>query len=227
MITYKCNNNNKYFYKNNNNLENFSNILEIISINETNNYTESNILNTIKEYEIFTKVNDYSDLKCPLCKHDNIFHYHKTYKRNFIFNMWNYEVNAILTITVLECSYCKNNNKGKQLYHSLLPIDVLPYHTYSSNFILNTLQDRLLKGQKIQEIIESKNISHQLFYKWLKGLKLYTISASTILGIKKEIIDVIREIMKDLYSFLFQFFENFYHPFFLFRLTCVPLVIMP
>lgn len=226
MITYKCNNDNKILIENITNIDKFSNILEIISINEINYSTESSILNDIKDYENYAISNDFKDLKCPLCKHDNVLHYHKEYQRNITFNIDNYEVNAKISITVLECSYCKNNT-DKQHFHALLPIFIFPYHIYSESFILDVLNDRLINNKKIEEIIETRKISHQLFYKWLRGLKKYSVSASTILEIKAEITDIIKYIKKDPYLFLFQFFDNYYHPFFLFRLTCVPLVINP
>ncbi len=187
----------------------------------------SSVLEDIKEYENYVKANDFSDLKCPLCKHDNVLHYHKEYQRDLIFQVSNDEIISKINITVLECSYCKEKNKGKQHYHALLPIFIFPYHIYSEEFILDTLNERLIEEEKIQEIIERRNISHQLFYKWLNGLKKYSASACTILGCNINIIDIIKAIIKDPHLFLFQFFKNFYHPFFLFRLTCVPLIIMP
>ncbi len=230
MITFNNKLSNSIFDKNTNiidNLNNFSNIIEVIHINKLDFQITSNILKDIKEYENYIKANDFSDLKCPLCKHDNVLHYHKEYQRDLIFQINDNEIISKITITVLECSYCKKMNKGKQLYHALLPAFIFPYHIYSGNIILDTLNKRLIEEEKIQQIIEKRNISHQLFYKWLKGFKKYSISASTILECDNNIIDIIKAIIKDPHSFLLKFFKTFYHPFFLFRLTCVPLVIMP
>ena len=153
-------------------------------------------------------------------------HFHKTYERNLIFYYDDYEVICKIDIIVLECSYCKEHNKGKQHYHALLPSFILPYHIYSSYIIMDTLYYGLTKGQ-ILKIIEERNISHQLYYSWLRGLDKYRVSASTILSVKDDILSVIINIKEDMYEFLSLFYLSYHHPFFLFKVTCVNLVIIP
>ena len=171
-------------------------------------------------------INDYSEYKCPLCGKKEVLHFHKNYRRNLIFYHGVYEVICKIDIIVLECSHCKEHNKGKQHYHALLPSFILPYHIYSSYIIIDTLYLGLTRGQ-ILKIIEERNISHQLYYSWLRGLDKYKTSASTILSVKDDILSVIINIKEDMYKFLSEFYLSYHHPFFLFKLTCVNLVIMP
>ena len=91
---------------------------------------------------------------------------------------------------------------------------------------MDTLYYGLTKEQ-FNKMLEERNISYQLYYKWLRGLDKYKTSASTILLVKNEIIEVIIKIKEDMYKFLSEFYLSYHHPFFLFKLTCVNLVIMP
>ena len=229
MISHNCKNFNTIF-ENNVQLEDILNDFSILSdiiINKTNHISDDNtILNKIRDYETIRKINDYNEYKCPLCGKREVLYFHKTYERNLIFYYNNCELICKIEIIVLECSYCKKHNKGKQHYHALLPNFILPYHIYSSYIIIDTLYLSLTKGQIIK-IIDERNISHQLYYSWLRGIDKYKISASTILLVKNEIIEVIIKIKEDMYKFLSEFYLSYHHPFFLFKLTCVNLVIMP
>lgn len=229
MISHNCKNFNTIF-ENNVQLEDILNDFSILSdiiINKTNHISDNNtILNKIRDYETIRKINDYNEYKCPLCGKREVLYFHKTYERNLIFYYNNCELICKIEIIVLECSYCKKHNKGKQHYHALLPNFILPYHIYSSYIIIDTLYLSLTKGQIIK-IIDERNISHQLYYSWLRGIDKYKTSASTILLVKNEIIEVIIKIKEDMYKFLSEFYLSYHHPFFLFKLTCVNLVIMP
>ena len=229
MISHNCKNFNTIF-ENNVQLEDILNDFSILSdiiINKTNHISDDNtILNKIRDYETIRKINDYNEYKCPLCGKREVLYFHKTYERNLIFYYNNCELICKIEIIVLECSYCKKHNKGKQHYHALLPNFILPYHIYSSYIIIDTLYLSLTKGQIIK-IIDERNISHQLYYSWLRGIDKYKTSASTILLVKNEIIEVIIKIKEDMYKFLSEFYLSYNHPFFLFKLTCVNLVIMP
>ena len=229
MISHNCKNFNTIF-ENNVQLEDILNDFSILSdiiINKTNHISGDNtILNKIRDYETIRKINDYNEYKCPLCGKREVLYFHKTYERNLIFYYNNCELICKIEIIVLECSYCKKHNKGKQHYHALLPNFILPYHIYSSYIIIDTLYLSLTKGQIIK-IIDERNISHQLYYSWLRGIDKYKTSASTILLVKNEIIEVIIKIKEDMYKFLSEFYLSYHHPFFLFKLTCVNLVIMP
>ena len=229
MISHNCKNFN-HFLKNNvlseDILDSFS-ILSDIIVNKIDNISNDNsILNKIKDYETMININDYSEYKCPLCGKKEVLHFHKTYERNLIFYYNDCEIICRIDIIVLECSYCKEHNKDKQHYHALLPSFILPYHTYSSYIIMDTLYYGLTKEQ-FNKMLEERNISYQLYYKWLRGLDKYKTSASTILLVKNEIIEVIIKIKEDMYKFLSEFYLSYHHPFFLFKLTCVNLVIMP
>ncbi len=236
MISHNCKNfktifeNNVQLCENNVQLKDILNgfsILSDIVINKIDNISGDNtILNKIRDYGTIRNINDYSEYKCPLCGKKEVLHFHKTYERNLIFYYNDCEIICRIDIIVLECSYCKEHNKDKQHYHALLPSFILPYHTYSSYIIMDTLYYGLTKEQ-FNKMLEERNISYQLYYKWLRGLDKYKTSASTILLVKNEIIEVIIKIKEDMYKFLSEFYLSYHHPFFLFKLTCVNLVIMP
>lgn len=236
MISHNCKNFNTIFENNvqlcENNVQlkdilNGFSILSDIVINKIDNISGDNtILNKIRDYGTIRNINDYSEYKCPLCGKKEVLHFHKTYERNLIFYYNDCEIICRIDIIVLECSYCKEHNKDKQHYHALLPSFILPYHTYSSYIIMDTLYYGLTKEQ-FNKMLEERNISYQLYYKWLRGLDKYKTSASTILLVKNEIIEVIIKIKEDMYKFLSEFYLSYHHPFFLFKLTCVNLVIMP
>ena len=229
MISHNCKNFNTIF-ENNVQLKDILNgfsILSDIVINKIDNISGDNtILNKIRDYGTIRNINDYSEYKCPLCGKKEVLHFHKTYERNLIFYYNDCEIICRIDIIVLECSYCKEHNKDKQHYHALLPSFILPYHTYSSYIIMDTLYYGLTKEQ-FNKMLEERNISYQLYYKWLRGLDKYKTSASTILLVKNEIIEIIIKIKEDMYKFLSEFYLSYHHPFFLFKVTCVNLVIIP
>lgn len=239
MIAYSFNNdkgniNNKLFIeienikKDINLLKDFSSILEIVNIRKLDNISFSyDILLFIKAYELLHQINDYSSFQCPLCGKKNILNFHKQYQRDCIFYVGNYEITAIVNITVVECSFCKENKEHIQHYHAILPSFLFPYHIYSSNIILDTIYQKEINQIKLNVIMSQRNISHQLLYGWLKGMKKYQLSASTILELPNVLEKIIIDVRKNLEQFLKLFYEQYHHSFFLFRLTCVPLVIVP
>lgn len=209
-------------------LKGFSKILEIKSIREIEGTNESyNILLLIKAYEAFIQTNDFQDFKCPKGKKDGTLHFHKFYRRNIIFYVGCYEICAEISLAVLKCVDCEAIDPKSQKYHALLPDFIFPYHIFSRVIILSTVYDRIVNKAKVQAIISKRNISHQLFYRWLKGFKKYSLSASTILGVGNKLDFIVVAIMKDIHSFLWNYYQIYYHPFFLFKNTCVPLAIIP
>lgn len=210
-----------------NKLKDFSKILNIVSISETVNMKESyDVLYLIKAYETIGAINEYEEYQCPNCKRHNCLHFHKTYERNITFFIGKYKVEAVITLLVLECSYCKNY-EDEQHYHALIPDFIFPYHAYSATIILNTIYDRLINKIKVEQIIAKNKITKELYYKWLRGFKKYSISADTVLGVGNNLELIIRVILNDTHTFLHKFYQTYYHPFFLFKSTCVPLSIIP
>lgn len=196
-----------------------------LSINKINPQNEVISINdVIKLYNNYRDCNDFSDLSCPLCKHKSLI-FHKTYERNLTYYINGKLENIKINIIVCECKHCKETN-AKQKYHALLPELILPYHIYEASTIIKAINYYLNKI-KINEIIEKLQITHKLFYDWLKGLKKYVFTSSVILKTKDEINIVITGIIKDNSRFLNYFYENYQHPFFLFKTTCVPLCIIP
>ena len=215
-----------------NNIENirdFSNILEVESINKLNvsSQNDTSILYYIKVYESLLTVNDYSNFKCPLCKKDHTLSFHKTYERNIIIHFDGYEIIAKISLIVLECAYCKEYNRNSQHYHAIIPDYIFPYHIYSSNIIMNCLIEHYLKELTINQIIEQANISHQLYYKWLNEFNKYLVVSSVILKTKANIKEILIEIKSRLEELQYNFYQSYNHPYFLFKETCVPLIIMP
>ena len=211
------------------NIRDFSNILEVESINKLNlsSQNDTSILYYIKVYESLLTVNDYSNFKCPLCKKDHTLSFHKTYERNIIIHLDGYEVIAKISLIVLECAYCKEYNRNSQHYHAIIPDYIFPYHIYSSNIITNCLIEHYLNELTIKQIIEQANISHQLYYKWLNELKKYLTVSSVILKTKANIKEILTEIKSRLEELQYNFYQSYNHPYFLFKETCVPLIIMP
>lgn len=210
-----------------NNLKHFSEILEINSIVklDTTYPNDLSLLYYLKYYEELLYVNDYHSFRCPLCKKHNELSFHKTYSRSIVVHINNYEINATINLIVLECHYCKEYNKGNQHYHALIPDIIFPYHSYSSNIIINVLIEKELNKLKIEELILKYQISHQLYYKWLKELKEYMLVTSIILESKNEIIDILKELKIKLEKLQYDIFKQYNHPYFLFKKTCVPLII--
>lgn len=63
--------------------------------------------------------------------------------------------------------------------------------------------------------------------KWLNGFKKYLTVSSTILETELSIKQVLIEIKRCKDEFQYSFYQDYFHPYFLFRATCVPLIIMP
>ena len=211
------------------NIKDFSNILEVESINKLNasSQNDTSILYYIKVYESLLTVNDYSSFKCPLCKKDHTLSFHKTYERNIIIHLYGYEIIAKISLIVLECAYCKEYNHNLQHYHAIIPDYIFPYHIYSSNIIMKCLIEHYLNELTINQIIEQVNISHQLYYKWLNEFNKYLVVSSIILNTKANIKEILTEIKSRLEELQLNFYQSYNHPYFLFKETCVPLIIMP
>ena len=178
----------------------------------------------INSYYNYCDCNDYSDLRCPCCGNHSLT-YHKVYDRNLTYHYKDKMYNVIIKITVCKCEHC-SKIKGKQKYHAILPDFVLPYIIYESSTIMKAILD-YYNGVKSKEILERLEIRHKLLYDWIKKLNAYSFSASIVLEINNVIQNIISKIIEYNSVFLNEFYHNYNHPFFLFRLTCVPLCIIP
>lgn len=213
-------------YNNIEKIRDFSSILEVSSIEKTNINNDSyDILNEILLYEETYLINDYSNLTCPHCKNHNTLSFHKLYSRNIVFTVGSYIITAKIKLVVLECSYCKKL-KEKQHFHTLLPNFIFPYYSYSSKIILYSIEEKF-NNNKIEDIINKYKISYQLLYYWISILIKYLLICSTILKIPVIVSNIINEIIKDRRTFLKRFYQQYFHPFFLNKKTCVPLAITP
>lgn len=178
----------------------------------------------IKRYYNYCDCNNFQNLKCPCCGNHSLYFY-KTYERNLTYYYDGIIHNIIINITVCKCEHC-SKIEGNQKYHAILPEFVLPYIIYEASTIMKALYDYYNEA-KLKEILERLQIRHKLFYDWLKKLTAYSFSASIVLGIDNNIETVINKIIEYNSEFLNQFYYDYLHPFFLFKLTCVPLCIIP
>lgn len=186
--------------------------------------SQNSMKTIIKAYDNYRDSNDFSDLECPQCKHKSLT-FHKTYERNLTYDINNKIENIKINIIVCQCQHCVQKH-NKQKYHAILPEFILPYTIYESSSIINAINE-YLKERELKEILKRLQITHKLFYDWLKKFNKYKLSASIVLKCNNEINIVISEIIKSNSIFLNTFYEINEHPFFLFKLTCVPLCIIP
>lgn len=193
--------------------------------NKTKN-TTSPFTILINSYDNYCDCNMFNDLRCPCCNKKNTLSFHKKYPRNFSYIENGVKIDTVIYITVLECKYCKKCN-NKQKYHALLPIFILPYHIYEASMIIDSIYSYLVKEQKLNEILEKIQITHKLFYDWLKKIKIYLLPSSVILKENNVLITIIKKIYLLNEKFLIDFYDNYGHPYFLFKETCVPLCITP
>lgn len=189
------------------------------------NITQISMMDIINGYYNYIDCNNFDDLECPCCKHKSTLTFHKRYSRNITYIENELVVDTTIDIAVVLCSYCKSKG-NKQKYHALLPFFILPYHIYESSVIINSLY-KYLNNIKLQQILERINITHKLFYDWLKKFNKYLLSSSIILNENNVINNVINKIYKLKENFLIDFYHNYNHPFYLFKNTCVPLSITP
>lgn len=210
-----------------NEIKNLSSILEVTNIENIDTNEESyDILNEILEYEKTLTINNYSSLICPNCKKENKLHFHKTYSRNIIFTVGSYLITAKIKLIVLECTHCKQN-PNTQHFHTLFLPSIFPYHIYSEGIILESLNDKIINNNKIKDIENKYKIAYQLLYYWLKIMSKYQMACSIIFKIPSNLINILNYIKQDETLFLKLFYQKYFHPFFLFKRTCVPLAITP
>lgn len=207
-------------------ITNISAFLDVISIEKADIINNSyDVLKEILSYEETYIINDYSNFICPCCKNKDTFSFHKLYSRNFVFTIKNYLITAKIKLIVLECSHCKKY-KDKQHFHTLLPDFIFPYHSYSSNIILDSITDKFNKD-KIKYITNKYKVSYQLLYYWITILNKYLFVCSIILKIPIIISNIIIKINENRKQFLKLFYQQYFHPFFLNRKTCKYLAITP
>lgn len=180
----------------------------------------------ISTYNNYIACNCFGDLRCPCCKNKGVLSFHKTYTRNLTYIENGNKIDILLDIAVLECENCKKCI-NKQKYHALLPFFVLPYHIHDANMIIDSAYEYLFKQTKLKEILEKIQITHKLFYDWLKKINKYLLPSSIILKEEDDLIKVVEGIYSLKETFLKQFFYNYEHPYFLFKRTCVNLCITP
>lgn len=207
-----------------------SNIMITINSGKIKSYIDINAKNYVKDainaYYRYINCNNFDDLVCPLCKHRHCLKYHKTYVRNITYLENEQIYDDKIEIAVCVCEHCKKT-KAKQKYHALLPDFILPYHIYEASTIISALYDHEKRQRKSKEILERLKITHKLFRDWIKKFKKYLLPSSIITESNNDLSTVLDSIYKLKDIFLDSFYNNYNHPFFLFKLTCVNLCITP
>ena len=103
----------------------------------------------------------------------------------------------------------------------------MPYHIHEASMIIDAAYKYLIKQMKLKQILEKLKITHKLFYDWINKINKYLLPSSIVLKENNKLIKVVKQIYKQRENFLIDFFDNYQHPYFLFRITCVPLCITP
>ena len=175
-------------------------------------------------YYNYCDCNDYSNLRCPCCSNKSLT-FHKKYQRNLTYYYNGKVFDITIDIAVCKCNHCSKIS-GRQKYHAILPEFILPYAIYEASTIMNALNDYYNKV-KLNQILDRLKIQHKLFYDWIKKFNIYSLSASVILKINNDLKQIINNIVKENSIFLMNFYNDYHHPYFLFKTTCVPLCIIP
>lgn len=210
--------------------EQFNAIFSIETVEKTDCTSQDDILDEITEYLNIINSNDYYNYECPNCKCTGFLKANTSYTRDIIVSHQGYLITGKIKLIVLKCSHCSELHKkdeNVQQYHALLPEFIVPYHSYSGEIIINCLNDKINNNEKIPNLEEKYNASYQLIYYWIKIMKKYELVSSIILKMPNDIKCTIKQILSDYNIFVNKFYLNYYHPFFLFKKTCVPLAITP
>lgn len=177
----------------------------------------------IKYYYNYVDCNSFDNLTCPCCKKKGYLQYHKRYERNLIYYEDNHLIEAKIEICVVICKNCKNNGE-RQKYHALLPCFIFPYHIYNGDVIIEVI-GKYMKNNSVKEIVEKFNIVAKLLYDWLEKFNIYLLASSIVLEINKDKEAIIEKIKQVKAKFLKDFYNYYFHPYFLFKRTCVKLCI--
>ncbi len=133
--------------------------------NDTSDYNVSNIINEACNNLSFIKCHTH---KFDKCEYPNI-NYYGNYTRYLIY----IDNNEIVTDEIIvPVYYCPNCNH----YHAILPnMNIIPYVHYSLSFIMSVLNDHIVNGHTIQQVIDQYQISLSDYYRWYKLYKCYMI----------------------------------------------------
>lgn len=83
--------------------------------------TISSFNDVIESYYNYCDCNVFNDLRCPCCNRKGTLFFYKKYDRNFSYIENDTRIDSVISITVLECKYCKkcNNKQNKEKYNYL------------------------------------------------------------------------------------------------------------
>lgn len=133
----------------------------------SNDISDDNINNVINEATYNLNYIDHHTHRLDKCRYPNII-YHGSYKRYLIYIDKNNEmVTDEINVPVYYCPNCEH-------YHAILPnTNIIPYVHYSLSFILSVLNDHIVNGHTINQIIEDYQISVSNYYRWYYSYKCY------------------------------------------------------
>lgn len=152
-------------------------------------------------------VNLYS-LRCPHCKHRGNFVFNGKYLRHCISLENKVIKEEFFYVQRVKCKQCHRT-------HALLPDCILPHHSYSYAFIMCVLGDYYIEKQKVCAICQQYQITHSLFYSWIRRFQKHKIVAALVqqLSSQKEE-SILQEIQRvSLPVFLKSFFDEHQFPY--------------
>lgn len=144
---------------------------------------------------------------CPSCKapHKLLTH-NGGYKRHLVFIDNEYVLDKLLDIKVYKCISC---NKS----HSLLPSIIVPYSSYSINFIINLFYSYLTKRfNNVPQLCEHYDITERTFYRIKNRFFMDSHFMNILLNTLKDFSSTINTLFHlenvYLHSFLDDFFQS-------------------
>ena len=103
---------------------------------------------------------------CPVCRSSGNCVTHKTYDRYLVdYHHGKIECSTI-HVTVIRCDSCGH-------YHAILPDVIIPYKSYSLNFILTVLTLYFSGQQTVRSLCERFGIEPPTLYRWKSQFLLH------------------------------------------------------
>ena len=98
---------------------------------------------------------------CPICGSKGSCHIHDYYSRSLIDYHAGNRIKSSLCILRVYCDSCCHA-------HAILPDVIIPYASFSLQFILYVLGDFFARHLTIEQICEKYGVTSNQFYKWLR-----------------------------------------------------------
>lgn len=128
-------------------------------------YKQTSSESEINQFHSYINSINIADLSCPSCGAKQALAYFASYNRHLI-TYDNEEVcDHMVSIPRYICSSCKHT-------HAILPPVIVPYLSFSFNFIVNIIHDYLVrKYNSVEAMCRNCGIAISTFYRFLKSFK--------------------------------------------------------